>query len=161
VSSVNSRNADTLQLVDAVNVITTPGKFPQALKIAQKCNICGCRIALDLARHKRIHDKESRFKCFYPRAFCHHKSSYFNRKEDFKKHLLHLHFILCDSNVKRLRNLTDKLEHEGTCPCGKRMKSREWLIHIIARDSDGSLECEDLRKKIMEAAEVDIAGSRI
>jgi hypothetical protein len=63
--------------------------------------------------------------------------------------------------VKRLRNLTDKLEHEGTCPCGKRMKSREWLIHIIARDSDGSLEREDVRKKIMEAAEVDMVGSRI
>jgi hypothetical protein len=62
--------------------------------------------------------------------------------------------------MKRLKNLTDKLEHEGTCPCGKRMKAREWLIHIIARDSDGNLKCEDLRKKTAENTEFNI-GTRI
>jgi hypothetical protein len=62
--------------------------------------------------------------------------------------------------VKRLKNLTDKLEHEGTCPCGKRMKAREWLIHIISRNSDGSLECEDLREKNAEDTVVNPIDSK-
>jgi hypothetical protein len=109
----------------------------------------------------RTHHEVARFRCFYPRAWCHHKSGYFHRNYDFKKHLLHHHFVLRDSNVKRSKNLTDKLEHEGTCLCGKGMKAREWLIHIMARGSDGSPECEDLRKKRAEDAEASPTEFRI
>jgi hypothetical protein len=32
------------------------------------------------------------------------------------------------------------------------MKAREWLVHIILRDSEGGLECEDLKKNTVEDA---------
>jgi hypothetical protein len=91
----------------------------------------------------RTLDQEAKSKCFYPKACCRHKSGYFHKKYRFKKHLLHHHFALRESNVKRLKNLTDNLEHEGTCPREKRMKASEWLIHIFARDSVGKPECKD------------------
>jgi hypothetical protein len=77
------------------------------------------------------------------------------------KNIYFIVIVLHDSNVKKLKNLTDKLEHEGTCPCGKRMKAREWLIHIFARDTDGNFACEYLRKKKAENAEVNPIESRI
>jgi hypothetical protein len=160
-SAISSRNVSTQRLADVADLTTIPQKFPPTMKFAQKRNICGREIVGDLVRNQKTHDKEARFKCFYPRAYCHHKSGYFNRKYDFKRHLLHRHFILHDSNAKRLRNLTDKLEYEGTCPCGKRMKAREWLIHIVARDLNGMLECEDLKKKTGEDIDVITVESRI
>jgi hypothetical protein len=158
----SSTNVSTLPLVDFddLTAVVTQ-KLPPAYHLSRKCNICGRGIARDLLRHIRTHDKEARFRCFYPRTCCCHKSGYFHRRYDFRKHLLHHHFVLRDSSVKRSKNLTDKLEHEGTCPCGKRMKAREWLIHIIARGSDGSPECEDLRKKKAEDADVNPTESRI
>jgi hypothetical protein len=42
------------------------------------------------------------------------------------------------------------------------MKAREWLIHIIARESDGSLEFDNgLRKKTAVHAEINMVESRI
>jgi hypothetical protein len=153
-SSVSSRDASTLQLVDVADFTTVPQMLPPAMKTAQKCYICGRSISSDLARHIKTHNRKARFKCFYPRVCCRHKSGYFHRKYDLKKHLLHCHFILHDNNAKRLKSLTDKLDHEGACPCGKIMKAREWLKHIISRDSDGNLECKDLKKKTVESARI-------
>jgi hypothetical protein len=34
------------------------------------------------------------------------------------------------------------------------MRSREWLIHIIERGSDGSLDCKDLKKKTEDDEEI-------
>jgi hypothetical protein len=145
--SIYSRCVKTIPLIEVADLTTIQLNLPPAYDASQKCDICGHVIASDIGRHKRTHDKKGRFKCFYPRAHCPHKSGYFHRQYDFKKHLLHDHFVLHNSSVKRMKNLTDKLNHEGTCLCGKRMKAGEWLNHIIARDAEGSFECPDLREK--------------
>jgi hypothetical protein len=68
-------------------------------------------------------------------------------------HLLDAHSALNNTHGREMKNLNEKLRHEGTCPCGRRMKASEWLVHIIARDADGNRECHDLREKIDAARE--------
>jgi hypothetical protein len=47
-----------------------------------------------------------------------------------------------------MKNLQQKLEHEGHCLCGKRMVAQEWLEHIVKRDKkNGQYSCTDLREK--------------
>jgi hypothetical protein len=145
--SISAPCIKRLPLIEVTDLTTIHPNLPPAYNAAQKCDICGHVIASDIVRHKRTHDKEGRFKCLYPRSHCPHKSGHFHRQYDLKKHLLHDHFVLHSSSVKRMKNLTDKLDHVGTCHCGKRMKASEWLNHIMARDAEGSFECPDLREK--------------
>ncbi|CAI5760602.1 unnamed protein product [Candida verbasci] len=99
------------------------------------CTICGKRITRDKQRHMRTHQSESRFSCKFPKTQCHHKSGKFNRPYDFKKHLLNRHFIFDDPKIKKLHNLSDKLDHLGTCSCGLRFIGRIWLEdHILTDD---------------------------
>jgi hypothetical protein len=112
----------------------------------QKCTKCGRYISKDLARHMRVHEAIPRFKCLYPRGQCTHKSGYFNRQYDFKKHLLHCHFSFHDKSVKRYNSLSEKLDHEGRCPCGRILTAREYLnSHVMLKDEDGKFSCSDLR----------------
>jgi hypothetical protein len=113
-------------------------------RVRQNCKVCGRLVARDIARHMRTHDEVARFQCIYPRSHCLHRSGNFNRQYDFKKHLLHTHFLLLDHNVKRINSLGEKMKHEGVCPCGRRMKAEEWLAHILTKDATGRYICPDL-----------------
>lgn len=99
-----------------------------------KCSICGKRIQRDMQRHMRTHHEEARFKCCFPLEYCNHKSRKFNRPYDFKKHLLNKHFEFDVEYVKRFHNLKDKLGEMGTCPCGARFISDDWLTHVLRKD---------------------------
>lgn len=101
----------------------------------------------------RIHEDVSRFRCIYPRDHCAHKTGYFNRQYDYKKHLLHSHFTFGDANVKRFNGLNEKLVHEGRCPCGETMSADAWLDHITRQDSQGYYVCQDLRMKWEKSTE--------
>lgn len=106
------------------------------------CTICGKRITRDMSRHMRTHQLESRFTCKFPKSQCRHKSGKFNRPYDYKKHLLNRHFKFDDPCVKRLHNLSDKLHHWGTCPCGTRFVGKDWLDqHILTDDDDRRCVC--------------------
>jgi hypothetical protein len=92
IPSISSRNICTLPLIDFDDLSTVvTQKLTPAYQMTQKCNICGRGIARDLLRHIRTHYKGARFKCLYPRTCCRHKSGYFHRNYDLKKHLLHRH----------------------------------------------------------------------
>lgn len=108
------------------------------------CRICNKRITRDMSRHYRTHQLEKRFTCKFPKDACRHKSGQFNRPYDFKKHLLNKHFIFDDPAIKKVHNLRDKLESWGTCPCGRRFISLDWLDnHILTdREEDKCLEME-------------------
>lgn len=112
-----------------------------------RCCICGKRITRDMTRHMRTHQLEKRFNCLFPKSVCPHKSGLFNRRYDFKKHLLNKHFLFDDPSLKRVHNLRDKLHHWGTCPCGHRFISSDWLDnHILT--SDPKLRCYHLRPSL-------------
>lgn len=99
------------------------------------CSICSKRIARDMTRHMRIHQSEKRFNCLFPKEACRHKSGQFNRRYDFKKHLLNKHFVFDDPSIGRVHNLRDMLNDWGTCPCGRRFSSSDWLKnHILTED---------------------------
>lgn len=99
------------------------------------CTVCSKRITRDMSRHMRTHQIIPRFQCTFPKLQCNHKSGRFNRPYDFKKHLLNRHFKFDDSEIKKIHNLSDKLNHEGTCPCGMRFISKDWLDeHILTND---------------------------
>lgn len=100
------------------------------------CLVCGKRITRDMSRHMRTHQAELRFSCKFPKSQCRHKLGKFNRPYDFKKHLLNRHFKFDNLQIKRLHNLSDKLNHWGTCPCGERYMGKEWLSkHILTEDA--------------------------
>ncbi|KAK6202802.1 uncharacterized protein RJT21DRAFT_112745 [Scheffersomyces amazonensis] len=106
------------------------------------CTVCGKRITRDMTRHMRTHQSESRFKCHFPKNQCRHKSGKFNRPYDFKKHLLNRHFKFDEVAVRRLHNLSDKLDHWGTCPCGLRFMGKDWLYeHILINDTSKKCPC--------------------
>jgi DNA-directed RNA polymerase subunit RPC12/RpoP len=98
-----------------------------------KCNICGKYFRRDLPRHIRTHQKTARFVCPFPRATCPHKRGQFNRPYDFKKHLLHGHFVFDDQKtVRSFRDLCSKLSYPGTCMCGMRFVAKDWLdSHVL------------------------------
>lgn len=100
------------------------------------CRICNRRITRDMTRHRRTHQLEKRFSCMFPKDACRHKLGQFNRPYDFKKHLLNKHFIFDDPSVKKLQNLRDKLDWWGTCLCGKRFLSLDWLHNHILTDNE-------------------------
>lgn len=106
------------------------------------CTVCHKRVTRDMMRHMRTHEVEKRFSCVFPKHRCTHKLGQFNRRYDFKKHLLNKHFRFDDPSVKRLHNLRDKLGYWGTCPCGRRFLSSHWLdFHISSLDP--SLRCPE------------------
>ena len=100
------------------------------------CTVCDKYISRDIARHMRIHDDVGRFQCVYPKAMCNHRTQNFNRPYDYKKHLLHLHFIFDDPKGKTANTLTDKLPIHGTCSaCGQRFIASDWLdSHVLTKD---------------------------
>lgn len=99
------------------------------------CNICGRRITRDMTRHMRTHQVNKRFVCDFPKGSCRHRSGQFNRRYDYKKHLLNNHFVFDDQNVKKVHNLKGKLDGWGTCHCGRRFLSSDWLDnHILTED---------------------------
>ncbi|ODV91663.1 hypothetical protein CANCADRAFT_17868, partial [Tortispora caseinolytica NRRL Y-17796] len=100
---------------------------------SQKCKVCGKVFTRDMPRHMRIHEPVARFICPYPRDQCSHKRGQFNRQYDFKKHLLHDHFIFDDPSARKEHTLTSKLSRHGQCLCGERFVGGEWLDeHILA-----------------------------
>ena len=111
------------------------------------CDICGRMISRDILRHRRTHDRTSRFQCVFPKECCTHKTGFFNRRYDLKKHLLHIHFILDDPKVKKLKSLEQKLEKRGHCLCGEEMSAQEWLDHITEVDENQEPVCPDLAQR--------------
>jgi hypothetical protein len=97
------------------------------------CSVCDKYISRDLTRHMRIHNEIGRFQCVYPKFMCNHKTQYFNRPYDYKKHLLHMHFKFDDPTGKAVNTLTDKLPLEGTClACNKRFIANDWINdHVL------------------------------
>jgi hypothetical protein len=97
------------------------------------CSVCDKYISRDLTRHMRIHNEIGRFQCVYPKYMCNHKTQYFNRPYDYKKHLLHMHFKFDDPTGKAVNTLTDKLPLEGTClACDKRFIANDWINdHVL------------------------------
>lgn len=109
------------------------------------CKICGKQFMRDLPRHMRTHEEVARFSCPYPRSYCPHKRGQFNRPYDFKKHLLHGHFIFDDKSAKSYKDLKSKLSSHGTCSsCGVRYKADDWINdHILG--SDHAIKCPLLK----------------
>lgn len=101
-----------------------------------QCQICHKYFRRDLPRHMRTHQETARFTCPFPRKHCPHKRGQFNRPYDFKKHLLHGHFVFDDQkNVRAYRDLKRKLGCMGVCMCGTRFLAEAWLeCHILSKD---------------------------
>lgn len=101
-----------------------------------QCHICGKYFRRDLPRHLRTHQEVARFVCPYPQDTCPHKRGQFNRPYDFKKHLLHGHFVFDEQKtVRSFRDLHSKLPYMGTCICGMRFSADDWLNnHVLGGD---------------------------
>lgn len=99
------------------------------------CSVCGKKITRDMSRHMRTHRLDSRFACKFPKSQCNHKLGRFNRRYDFKKHLLNRHFEFDDPEIKKHHTLSGKLTHWGTCQCGLRFLGALWLEeHVLTGD---------------------------
>ena len=133
-------NIDVAQYPDMTTLVNSNSLIPLPLVehrfVDHKvCEICGKRITRDMSRHMRTHQVEARFTCKFPKLQCRHKLGRFNRPYDYKKHLLNRHFQFDDPDIKRLHNLSDKLNSWGTCPCGIRFLASVWLSeHILVED---------------------------
>ncbi|CAN6650089.1 hypothetical protein TRVA0_024S00848 [Trichomonascus vanleenenianus] len=102
---------------------------------AVQCRICKKYFKRDLPRHMRTHEEVARFVCPFPRKHCSHKRGQFNRPYDFKKHLLHAHFMFDNPNVRSYKDLRSKLDATGACLCGHRFKADNWIdVHILGED---------------------------
>lgn len=124
--------------------LASPSASVEPLEKKHQCQICGKYFRRDLPRHLRTHLEITRFECPFPRDICPHKQGHFNRPYDFKKHLLHGHFVFDDQKkVRSFRDLQQKLSHSGTCRCGLRFTAGEWLDkHVL----DGTNRCPFLVK---------------
>lgn len=122
------------------------------------CPVCNRFIKRDFTRHRRIHDEVGRFKCVYPKGECKHKSQYFNRPYDYKKHLLHDHFTFENEFGKSTKLLTDKLPLRGKCnSCGQTFKASEWLDnHVLTTDPEG--RCPGIAQPVEALESSPIAG---
>ncbi|KAG2731255.1 hypothetical protein G9P44_005671 [Scheffersomyces stipitis] len=140
-------NIDVNQYPDMTTLVNSNSNIVVPLVESQfvdhkVCCVCGKRITRDMSRHMRTHQSESRFTCKFPKNQCRHKSGKFNRPYDFKKHLLNRHFKFDNIAIKRLHNLSDKLDHWGTCPCGLRYMGKDWLDdHILTDDASKKCPC--------------------
>lgn len=121
-NSLNSLGADK----------TKKKRFPKG----SICQVCAKYISRDMTRHMRTHDKRGRFQCVYPKDMCNHKTGNFNRPYDYKKHLLHMHFLFDDPKGKTAHTLGDKLPLMGACKaCKQRYNANDWLHkHILSSD---------------------------
>lgn len=128
--------ADSNQSINSVSSIGSGTKKKRTPKGAV-CSVCDKYISRDLTRHMRIHDDVGRFHCVYPKSMCNHKTGYFNRPYDYKKHLLHMHFKFDDPKGKTAHTLTDKLPLLGSChACGARFSANDWLdSHVLANSA--------------------------
>lgn len=129
--------ADSNQSLNSVGSIGSATKKKRSPKGAV-CSVCDKYISRDLTRHMRIHDDVGRFQCVYPKSMCNHKTGYFNRPYDYKKHLLHMHFKFDDPKGKTAHTLTDKLPLIGSCQaCGARFSANDWLdSHILTNNKN-------------------------
>lgn len=110
------------------------------------CHICEKYISRDIRRHLRTHDEVGRFQCVFPKSTCSHKTGYFNRPYDYKKHLLHAHFNFDDPKARTFNNLTEKLPYYGSCnACGQRFVACEWLDHHVLTNANET-KCFALKK---------------
>lgn len=109
---------------------------PAPVEKRYQCQICHKYFRRDLPRHMRTHQETARFTCPFPRKHCPHKRGQFNRPYDFKKHLLHGHFVFDDQkNVRAYRDLKRKLGCMGVCMCGTRFLAEAWLdCHVLSKD---------------------------
>lgn len=99
------------------------------------CSVCGKKITRDMSRHMRTHRLDSRFEFKFPKGQCNHKLGRFNRRYDFKKHLLNRHFEFDDPEIKKHHTLSGKLTYWGTCQCGLRFLGASWLEdHVMTGD---------------------------
>ncbi|ODV72366.1 uncharacterized protein CYBJADRAFT_168671 [Cyberlindnera jadinii NRRL Y-1542] len=161
-SSLSSTGSMTMPSGMVYPIYTTPYVQPPAVEVIDRsqekqagtkprtvhqCDICGRKVTRDFVRHRRTHDPVSRFRCVYPKECCNHKTGAFNRQYDFKKHLLHTHFILKDPSVKKMKSLQQKLQYKGHCLCGREMTAERWLDHITERDENFEPVCTDLAQK--------------
>lgn len=106
------------------------------------CSVCSKHITRDMSRHMRTHLIIPRFQCAFPKLQCSHKSGRFNRPYDFKKHLLNKHFKFDNPEIKRVHNLSDKLNFPGSCICGLRAMAKDWLDnHVLTNDSTKRCPC--------------------
>ncbi|CAI5760601.1 unnamed protein product [Candida verbasci] len=133
ISSVASVGSESAHNSNTASITT--GTKKRVLKGAV-CHVCNKFISRDLTRHMRIHNEIGRFQCVYPKHMCNHKTQNFNRPYDYKKHLLHRHFIFDKPEGKSANKLTDKLPITGACSaCGARFVASEWLDdHILTKD---------------------------
>lgn len=123
------------------------------------CTVCDKYISRDLKRHMRTHNEIGRFQCVFPRSMCKHKTGYFNRPYDYKKHLLHLHFEFDDPKGKGAHTLTDKLPLTGACiACRGRFVAGDWLDnHILTNDSAKRCCFVDSRGPIPQPEQSDLS----
>lgn len=130
--------ADSNQSITSVGSMGSATTKKKRTPKGAVCSICDKYISRDLTRHMRIHDDVGRFRCVYPKSMCNHKTGYFNRPYDYKKHLLHMHFKFDDPKGKTAHTLTDKLPLMGTCQaCGARFSANDWLdTHVLTNNID-------------------------
>lgn len=121
------------------------------------CSICDKYISRDLTRHMRIHNEVGRFQCIFPKAICGHKTGYFNRPYDFKKHLLHVHFKFDDPKGKTANTLTDKLPLTGFChACGAHFVAKDWLDqHILTSNAAQRCQYVELKEGYKQHLDLD------
>lgn len=139
VHSINSYNSasSTPQENGSLEVSGLAQKQPKKKRSTKGavCSVCDKYISRDLIRHMRIHNDVGRFQCVYPKYMCKHKTQFFNRPYDYKKHLLNMHFKFDDPKGKGANTLTDKLPLQGICAaCGGRFIAKDWLdIHVLSQ----------------------------
>lgn len=105
-------------------------------KKIKRCPICGRALLRDLTRHIRTHQADSGYYCPFPRDQCNHKRGSFNRRYEYKKHLISSHFICVNKQaIRDAPSLLDKLRLGGTCRCGEYFDTIDsWIAdHIETR----------------------------
>lgn len=129
----NQSNSSVTSGSSAKDTVMKKKKLPKG----STCSICGKYISRDLSRHLRIHDEVGRFRCVFP-EYCNHKTGKFNRPYDYKKHLLHFHFVFDNKSGKTANNLTEKLPLVGNCKhCNYRTTAQDWLEnHVLTVSPD-------------------------
>ncbi|KAL6454028.1 hypothetical protein SBY92_003483 [Candida maltosa Xu316] len=137
-TNVNVTANSPIMVNTSTSSITSGKPSKKRVSKGAVCTVCDKFISRDIARHMRIHDDVGRFQCVYPKEMCTHRTQNFNRPYDYKKHLLHSHFLFDDPKGKTANTLTDKLPIQGSCSaCGVRFVAGDWLdSHVLTKDKD-------------------------
>lgn len=158
VHSTTSMSSPPPELICCHHTVTSPSRSKSKRRnrssLTKPCDVCHKVISRDMSRHLRTHNKEPRFRCVFPHFYCRHKSGQFNRPYDFKKHLLNYHFKFDDPDIRKMLNLTDKLNHIGTCSCGSKFTAKEWLRDHILTNVKAD-QCPYLEKNITDMPVLD------